>query len=207
MRLFASIITLLVFSSLVHAHDGTYAAAASEAFAEGKPFVVFVGVKTRPVGGAVTVNVQSLEGYDKNSIVVSKPGANWLEWTATLPAEATDTELGNAVGTNSSGAVDALDEVNAVRAARGLRPYARDEGLTTGAMNAAKFRAERRITGHTANDFAYLPSGSFAPAAGCAAWEPGMGWGACCTYENWTYAGAAYFVGNDGRRYMHLFVR
>ncbi len=33
------------------------------------------------------------------------------------------------------------------------------------------------------------------------------GFGACCSYENWNYAGAAAVIGRDGRRYMHLFVR
>src|SRR5262245_26779899 len=102
---------------------------------------------------------------------------------------------------------DALDEVNAVRVARGLHPFAKDDNLTRAAAGCAEFRAERLMAGHTANDFAAVPAGSFASAAGCAAWDPGMGWGACCTYDNYTYAGAAYMTGRDGRRYMHLFVR
>jgi hypothetical protein len=102
---------------------------------------------------------------------------------------------------------DALDEVNAARAARGLRPFTKDDDLTAGAINVADFRAERLIAGHTANDFGGLPEGCTARAAGCAAWEPSMGWGACCTYENYRYAGAAWAMGRDGRRYMHLFVR
>ncbi|HEX5270890.1 MAG TPA: hypothetical protein VFW33_10400, partial [Gemmataceae bacterium] len=101
----------------------------------------------------------------------------------------------------------ALAEVNAARAARGLRPFVEDPKLTAAAEGAAEFRAARLITGHTANDFAFVPSGSSASAAGCAAWEPGLGWGSCCTYEQWTYAGAAWRLGSDGRRYMHLFVR
>jgi hypothetical protein len=103
--------------------------------------------------------------------------------------------------------VDALDEVNAARAARGLRPFVRCEQLTAGALNVARHRARYYITGHTSNDFAGLPQGCQASAAGCATWEPRLGWGACCTYEQWTYAGAAYAIGRDGRRYMHLFVR
>ena len=63
------------------------------------------------------------------------------------------------------------------------------------------------MPGHTSNDFTALPSGAYAAATGCAAWTPDWGWGACCTYENWTYAGAAWTTGRDGRRYMHLFVR
>jgi hypothetical protein len=102
---------------------------------------------------------------------------------------------------------DGLDEVNAVRAARGLRPFARDNNLTRAAAGCADYRAERLIAGHTSNDFTALPSGAYAAATGCAAWTPDWGWGACCTYENWTYAGAAWTTGRDGRRYMHLFVR
>lgn len=103
--------------------------------------------------------------------------------------------------------VEALDEVNAVRAKRGLKPFIYDENLYRAAAGCADFRAERLIAGHTSNDFAALPAGASATAAGCAAWEPSWGWGACCTYDNYTYAGAAYTVGRDGRRYMHIFVR
>jgi hypothetical protein len=102
---------------------------------------------------------------------------------------------------------DALDEVNAVRAARGLRPYIRDDNLAAGAKNVADFRAQYLTQGHTANDFSGLPPGISATASGCAAWPAGMGWGSCCTYEHWTYAGAAYAMGRDGKRYMQLFVR
>ncbi len=102
---------------------------------------------------------------------------------------------------------DALDEVNATRAARHLPPFKRDDGLSRGAQAAADYRAARGIEGHTPNDFSYLPAGTTAKAAGCAAWRQGEGWGACCTYERWTYAGAAYSIGRDGRRYMHLFVK
>lgn len=104
-------------------------------------------------------------------------------------------------------AQDALDEVNAARAARGLRPFVRDDSLTKGAKNVAEFRAERLIAGHTGNDFAGLPDGALASASGCAAWEPSWGWGACCTYDGYTYAGAAWAMGKDGRRYMQIFVR
>jgi hypothetical protein len=107
----------------------------------------------------------------------------------------------------ASAGENALEEVNAARAARGLRPFIEDEDLTAGAINVADFRAERLMAGHTSNDFAGLPEGTRARAAGCAAWEPSLGWGACCTYENYTYAGAAWAIGRDGRRYMHLFVR
>lgn len=106
-----------------------------------------------------------------------------------------------------SGGIEAIAEVNAARVARGLPPFIRDDGLTAAALNTAAFRAERLMAGHTSNDFAGLPEGVSATSAGCAAWEPSWGWGACCTYDVYTYAGAAWAMGKDGRRYMHLYVR
>ena len=47
-------------------------------------------------------------------------------------------------------ATEALDEVNAQRAARGLPPFMRDESLTAAALAAARFRADRLIAGWTA---------------------------------------------------------
>lgn len=119
-----------------------------------------------------------------------------------------------AVGSPGTGSVsaggsdgDGLDEVNAKRAARGLRPFIRDEGLTQSARACAQFRAANGLFGHTANDFAFVPAGTLATAAGCAAYPVSYGWMSCCVYDNNTYAGAAWVTGSDGRRYMHLFVR
>lgn len=109
--------------------------------------------------------------------------------------------------TSPADGTDALDEVNALRAARGLRPYLRDAGLTEGARRLAAARAERRLFGHTPNDFAYLPAGSSAACTGCAAYPPGYGWLSCAVYDGYTYAGAAWVMGSDGRRYMHLVLR
>ena len=102
---------------------------------------------------------------------------------------------------------DHLDEVNALRAARGLRPFVRDEALTQGAYACAAARAARFQFGHTANDFAFLPPGAGARSAGCAAYPASYGWMSCCVYDNATYAGAAAVTGADGKRYMQLFVR
>jgi hypothetical protein len=110
-------------------------------------------------------------------------------------------------GSSAAQSVDALDEVNATRTARGLRPFLRDDNLTAGALNVAQFRAARLCAGHTSNDFSGLPAGVTASASGCAAWPASMGWGSCCTYENYRFAGAAWCMGRDGKRYMHLFVR
>lgn len=102
---------------------------------------------------------------------------------------------------------DALDEVNALRLARGLPAYEYDEDLAQAALACALTRAEYLCPGHTQNDFAALPAGSWAQAAGCAAWPVGYGWGSCCSYERYRYAGAAAVIGRDRRRYMHIFVR
>lgn len=102
---------------------------------------------------------------------------------------------------------DALAEVNAKRAARGLPPYLPDPALTAGAKAAAAARAARGLFGHTANDFAFLPPGATAAAAGCAAYPDAYGWMSCAVYDRYTYAGAAWVRGADGRRFMHLFVR
>jgi len=104
-------------------------------------------------------------------------------------------------------AVDGLDEVNAKRAARGLRPFIRDDGLGIAARACAAFRARYGLFGHTSNDFSFVPAGTSASSAGCAAYPADHGWMSCCTYDNYTYAGAAWVTGSDGRRYMHLFVR
>ena len=102
---------------------------------------------------------------------------------------------------------DGLDEVNAKRAARGLRPFIRDEGLTQAAQACAAFRAANGLFGHTSNDFSFVPPGASASAAGCAAYPASYGWMSCCTYDGYTYGGAAWVTGRDGKRYMHLFVR
>lgn len=102
---------------------------------------------------------------------------------------------------------DALKEVNDKRATMGLKPFLKDKLLTEGALACAKERAKFGIHGHLSSDFDYLPKGASATAAGCGALEPDWGWGTCCYTENYTYAGAAWVMGSDGRRYMHIFVR
>lgn len=126
---------------------------------------------------------------------------------------------------------DALDQVNYERSLRGLRPYKRDHNLAIAAKGCCRYRCNNFIEGH-ANDFTFLPQEcKFGPyshlyqgPAGCARWSivnhrkfnlfdkngkryQYSGWGSCCTYENWTYAGAYYCTGRDGNKYMHLFVR
>jgi hypothetical protein len=111
------------------------------------------------------------------------------------------------LSSNSASAADALAQVNAQRAARGLPAYERDEALSVAAEAAARHRAERLLFGHCANDFAFLPAGVSADAAGCAAYPAEYGFMACATYDGYRWAGAASVPGRDGRVYHHLFVR
>lgn len=107
----------------------------------------------------------------------------------------------------SQGDDDALHEVNAERAKRGLRALLPDPLLNQAARACAKERARLLIHEHLPSDFSYLPAGGKASAAGCGALEDSWGWGACCTYDDYTYGGAAWVRGSDGLRYMHIFVR
>lgn len=171
------------------------------------PLLVFVGQPAREVSGTRAITLTTFADAAAPSVVVGVVrGGQMIR--KDLANTATTPDIQAAIASLSqSDSAQALDEVNAARAARGLRPYIRDDNLTSAATVCAEFRAARLIAGHTSNDFAALPPGTSATAAGCAAWEPGSGWGSCCTYEGYTYAGAAYAIGRDGRRYMHLFVR
>ena len=129
---------------------------------------------------------------------------------AQAPVQSQQVSAADQSGSNGTATItgdDALGEVNAARAKRGLRPFLPDPSLEQAARACAKIRSANRIAGHLSNDFAHLPPGASATSAGCGALEPSWGWGTCCTYENYTYAGAAWVMGADGRRYMHLFVR
>ena len=184
-----------------------YAKAYTASIKDHLPVVVFVGQPVREVPGTRTVTLPKFHDAAGPCVVVGvvRDGEMLRQDLGGTP---TTTDIQGAIASLSKPALpDALDEVNAARAARGLRPYIRDPYLTAGATACAEFRATRLIAGHTGNDFAALPPGGYATSSGCAAWEPGFGWGSCCTYEGYTYAGAAYAMGRDGRRYMHLFVR
>lgn len=109
---------------------------------------------------------------------------------------------------NKPGTYDVLRELNEQRADRGLEPYIWDADLTWAAAKVSQVRAERLLFEHTANDHSYLPDGVYADAAGCAAYPASYGFMACAMYEPGThYAGAAYTLGKDNRRYCHLFIR
>lgn len=137
--------------------------------------------------------------------VLCQPGTVIRPQVITPPIKDIEKPKGN--GAHKHKETGAIAEVNAARAARGLPPFIEDASLTRAAQAAATYRASALIEGHTGNDFQFLPAGATAAAAGCAAWEPSLGWGACCTYENWRVAGAAVVTGRNGKRFMHLFVR
>ena len=183
----------------------TYKEAQGLAAQSGKKIVLFVGCKAiaNLSDAAHVAEVGRLDDYPAKCVIISENGG--ANWHATLPGDATESDIRKKL--NPVLDSDALDAVNEVRMRRGLRPFARCPDLSIAAHSAASYRAARRMAGHTTNDFAHLPSGVTASAAGCAAWPVELGWGACCTYENWTYAGAAWVIGADGQRYMHLFVR
>lgn len=135
---------------------------------------------------------------------VAIPAGEYVSYYTPAAGAAESSTSSDSAGTSTG---DGLDEVNAKRAARGLYPFARDEGLTQAARSCAAFRAEHFLFGHTGNDFAFVPAGTPASSAGCAAYPAEYGWMSCCVYDNYTYAGAAWVTGRDGRRYMQLFVR
>lgn len=154
------------------------------------------------VAVSATVDAGPFRRYQRTSSVSSTPR------TSSVPVQQYSSPLPTQVSaTATTGADDALAEVNAARAQRGLRPFLPDPSLNQAARTCAQIRAARRIEGHLPNDFSYLPAGASAKSAGCGALEPSWGWGTCCAYENYTYAGAAWVMGADGKRYMHLFVR
>lgn len=126
-----------------------------------------------------------------------------MEWSQ--PVKVVESEKPAVYGT-STGSNDALDEVNAYRAKRGLPPFSHDAGLTQAALACAKERASKGIAGHLASDFAYLPDGVSANASGCGALDDSWGWATCCMDDAYSHAGAAWVRGSDGKRYMHLFV-
>lgn len=174
--------------------------------------VLILGMQTAAEAGRFRRNVKTIPATASKT--VSRPAqvtqvANSAQTGPTVQSasHSTTVETSKTVPENVQEVNDALAEVNAARAKRGLRPFQHDPQLTQAALQCAQIRASRRIAGHLANDFAYLPAGTTARSAGCGAMEPSWGWGTCCTYENYTYAGAAWVMGADGKRYMHLFVR
>lgn len=158
------------------------------------------------VAASATAEAGPFRRYQRTSNVYTTPQTSYAPAVQTASAVQMQ-PAATAMTTGVNGCDDALAEVNAERARRGLRPFLPDPALNQAARSCAQIRAARRISGHLPNDFSYVPAGASARSAGCGAMEPSWGWGTCCTYENYTYAGAAWAMGADGKRYMHLFVR
>lgn len=134
--------------------------------------------------------------------------AAWAWATAkAVPAEPVQKTTNSALAE----CIDALQEVNDARKARGLPPFQPDAKLTEAALACAREMAARGIHGHLPeSDFKHLSStvSTNGVAAGCAALEPSWGWQSCCWDDvGPTHAGAAYVMGADGLRYNHIFVR
>lgn len=100
---------------------------------------------------------------------------------------------------------NAIEQVNRQRAAKGLPPFINDPGLQQAAEACCNYRAKNCIEGHCNNDFQFVPAGTYCPVAGCAAWRWDGTFGACALYDNYRYAGCAWYMGRDGRCYMHAF--
>jgi hypothetical protein len=184
-----------------------YPAAYAASMKDRLPVLVFVGQPAREFPGTRSIAVRSFPDAVAPCVVVGVVRDREMVRKDFGGAPTTPGIQATIASLSNSRSAEALNEVNEARAARGLGPYIRDDNLTSAATACAEFRADRLMAGHTSNDFAVLPPGSSAASAGCAAWEPDFGWGSCCTYDGYTYAGAAYATGRDGRRYMHLFVR
>lgn len=203
MRIVVSLVALLLTAALSRADS--YSDAYKNSVRDKIPMVVYVGCEAKFIPSVWYCRVEKLEGYPAPCVVVSIPQAEVMLHSKTYSPNDKVTLPTHA--SSFTYEVEALHEVNQARASRGLRPFQHDPLLTLAARAAANFRAAMGIAGHTQNDFGFIPSGGSASAAGCAAWSLEWGWGSCCTYDSYTYAGAAWAMGRDGRRYMHLFVR
>ncbi len=186
----------ILFLSLLGSYEESY----ERALRSNVPLIVAVNCDPAIPKGCIGCRVESFDRAKDGDTVTMIPSEGKMYRVSCKPEEAEAVR-------QSWSIVDALDEVNAQRTSRGLRPFQRDHHLTLAAASAAKFRAAHHMAGHTANDFAYIPSGGSATAAGCAAWPASMPFGSCCLYENYTTAGASYAIGSDGLRYCHLYVR
>lgn len=125
------------------------------------------------------------------------------------PAQSVQSSAKSVGGSDYAGNEDAMDEVNAKRAQKGLRPLQKDPLLSQGAFECAKRRASRGIHGHLPeSDFSCLPPGANATVGGAGALEDSWGW-ETCAYDStqYTVGGAAWVRGRDGLRYMSFFGR
>lgn len=66
-----------------------------EAVKRGKPIVLFIGCKLRPIPGALAYRFDSLpvSGLPKLGIVIGRPLGEGLEWVASLVEDASDDDI------------------------------------------------------------------------------------------------------------------
>src|SRR4029450_9749212 len=110
-----------------------------------RALLVLVGHPAREVSGTRTISVDTYPNATVPSVVVGvvREGEMYRKDVSGTPAPQ---DIQNAIVPLSprvSTTAEALDEVNATRAARGLRPFIRDDGLTQAAAGFAEFRAAR----------------------------------------------------------------
>ncbi len=199
--LLALMTTFVMLFTFLAAVKADYPKCYSNAVRDGLPCVVYVDCPVEPIDGAWCCRVESLADFPTGSVVISLPSDGVLYFDRCL-------KHGEKIELRDP--VDALNNANRERAARGLPPFIRDEGLSQAAKAAATHRAANCIEGHCGGqmgDFAFVPSGTTATAAGCAAWSNDGSFGSCCLYDGYVYAGAATVIGADGRAYHHLYVR
>lgn len=147
---------LLLCANVTFAQSPDYYAISKAVIETDRTLVVFVGIPSQVVGDCEAISVKSLIGYTTGDIVISSATNGHLWWVATVR------NVGDVKSYLSTGA---LTEVNAKRASMGLHPFIHDPGLTQGAQAVAKWRAERHISGHSPNDFGFLPTGCNASSA------------------------------------------
>ena len=70
-----------------------YDVAARAAAQTGKPLVVYVGCKVRPIAGCVVCQASECFGDSKPRIIVALPANGWTDWKVDLPASTTIEEI------------------------------------------------------------------------------------------------------------------
>ena len=132
MRLTA-VLWILTFVGLLRAD---YQKAYDNAVRDNLPCIVFVGCPAERIEGAWSTSVPKLADFPTGAVVISIPSDGILYFDRII-------KHGEKIVLLDP--TDALDNANRERAARGLPPYLRDEGLSQAAKAAATHRAANCI--------------------------------------------------------------
>lgn len=118
------------------------------------------------------------------------------------------------LGTAVAALADSFEEMNAQRANLGLAPLIRNEDLMKAAQYKAEWLAAHQIKAGRDYWQHRNPDGSFGPMIGAGyiegigAQDPGAGWCSCAMRTIGQHeAGTGLAIGEDGIRYMVLFVK